>query len=641
MSLGCGNTPDARREKAGSLFLDLGSVLLETSLSVDRTHEALSTLMPLVPGCRYYRFNPIDKRCGMAPDSVDPVAWAALRAATQEYCATQEARLDELASLLSNGASEAEAGAAGGAGDASGGRAGRVRSIGSDGGAASGAPAPGASLRLGFRKGLLVVQALRSSLAAAASPVELADDVVAQLPHVVHVTPLSKPKLSAPESHAVDDGSSSDSADEGADSTSSDAAAGDAAAPAAPPTASTTSSLFNYFSGYFSPAATGAALPATPASSAHKAAAAAASTTATPAAASSSAQQQQQLQPVEMELMPVGASAAAEMQTHGSHRSGGGRGILSPHPAGGWRLSTSALLQAAPWSSSEDPSKPGPNASAAPENAARPANQEPGDQPSTTTATAAAAALVGRERLRHVLSIYGDRSGVVHLGVHSVAGSPVLSWHHDVFSVLEPSQQAAELLKLLRPVQQQQRVRDGRRSRAGSTGGGPAVAPPLASGHHACAASLSELCAQHSCFQLPGGMLLTVLSRQEVTTPTGATLSSFIFQRTSPAELLTPYDVSAMLDHWHHQVVVCPSHLAPELVDALLRAGARAVVSCAAPLEPLTAAASLPAGSPADDASFWSVFYGAFFGGEPLGRALQQAEAAHKQLTGRFVLQCK
>lgn len=44
-----------------------------------RADEALSTLLPLVPGCRYFRFQPVHERCAMELDDVDPAHWAALQ----------------------------------------------------------------------------------------------------------------------------------------------------------------------------------------------------------------------------------------------------------------------------------------------------------------------------------------------------------------------------------------------------------------------------------------------------------------------------------------------------------------------------------------------------------------------------------
>lgn len=38
--------------------MDTGQVLIESSCSVDRVEEALSTLLPMLPEIQYFRFNP-------------------------------------------------------------------------------------------------------------------------------------------------------------------------------------------------------------------------------------------------------------------------------------------------------------------------------------------------------------------------------------------------------------------------------------------------------------------------------------------------------------------------------------------------------------------------------------------------------
>lgn len=53
VSLGCGQAPPEAR--SGKSIVDTGSLLVESACSTDRAHEALSTLLPLVPGTRYYR----------------------------------------------------------------------------------------------------------------------------------------------------------------------------------------------------------------------------------------------------------------------------------------------------------------------------------------------------------------------------------------------------------------------------------------------------------------------------------------------------------------------------------------------------------------------------------------------------------
>ena len=49
------------------------------------------------------RFNPVDIRCGIPLDSIDPAQWALLEAATDEYIRAEDARLDEASQLLLRG----------------------------------------------------------------------------------------------------------------------------------------------------------------------------------------------------------------------------------------------------------------------------------------------------------------------------------------------------------------------------------------------------------------------------------------------------------------------------------------------------------------------------------------------------------
>ncbi|KAJ9510746.1 hypothetical protein QJQ45_027624, partial [Haematococcus lacustris] len=100
VSLGCGLTPLQRRERSVSQYLDTGNVLIESACSTERVHEALATLLPLVPGVKYYRFQPCDERFGMDLDEIKPEAWARLVAATDEYCLAHAARFEAAAADL-------------------------------------------------------------------------------------------------------------------------------------------------------------------------------------------------------------------------------------------------------------------------------------------------------------------------------------------------------------------------------------------------------------------------------------------------------------------------------------------------------------------------------------------------------------
>ncbi|KAJ8761900.1 hypothetical protein K2173_005611 [Erythroxylum novogranatense] len=84
VSIGCGSVPTKVR-RGGWRYLDTGQVLIESACSVDRVEEALSTLLPMLPEIQYFRFNPVDERCGMELDETDPAVWLKLEAAIEDY----------------------------------------------------------------------------------------------------------------------------------------------------------------------------------------------------------------------------------------------------------------------------------------------------------------------------------------------------------------------------------------------------------------------------------------------------------------------------------------------------------------------------------------------------------------------------
>ncbi|KAK8976495.1 hypothetical protein V6N11_001638 [Hibiscus sabdariffa] len=84
VSIGSGSLPTKAR-KGGWRYLDAGQVLIESACSVDHAEEALRTLLPMHPEIHYFRFNPVDERCGMELDETDPTVWVNLEAATKDY----------------------------------------------------------------------------------------------------------------------------------------------------------------------------------------------------------------------------------------------------------------------------------------------------------------------------------------------------------------------------------------------------------------------------------------------------------------------------------------------------------------------------------------------------------------------------
>ncbi|KAL4345858.1 hypothetical protein AHAS_Ahas11G0320400 [Arachis hypogaea] len=93
VSVGCGDVPP-RMRKGGWRYLDTGQVLIESSCSVDRVEEALSTLLPMLPEIQYFSFQSrndlvvflaVDERCDMELDATDPTIWLKLESCVEEY----------------------------------------------------------------------------------------------------------------------------------------------------------------------------------------------------------------------------------------------------------------------------------------------------------------------------------------------------------------------------------------------------------------------------------------------------------------------------------------------------------------------------------------------------------------------------
>ncbi|XP_061977463.1 phospholipase A I-like isoform X1 [Populus nigra] len=99
VSIGCGSVPTKVR-KGGWRYLDTGQVLIESACSVDRVEEALSTLLPMLPEIQYFRFNPVDERCGMELDETDPAIWLKLEAAVDEYVQNNSEALKNVSESL-------------------------------------------------------------------------------------------------------------------------------------------------------------------------------------------------------------------------------------------------------------------------------------------------------------------------------------------------------------------------------------------------------------------------------------------------------------------------------------------------------------------------------------------------------------
>ena len=107
VSLGSGvferRARDASSALSGGRLNDLQKVVLESCCSVDRVDESLRTLLPMIPGARYFRFNPTDPRCEIELDATDPAQLRGLVDATREYVRAEDATFEEACDALTGG----------------------------------------------------------------------------------------------------------------------------------------------------------------------------------------------------------------------------------------------------------------------------------------------------------------------------------------------------------------------------------------------------------------------------------------------------------------------------------------------------------------------------------------------------------
>ncbi|GJN11593.1 hypothetical protein PR202_ga29794 [Eleusine coracana subsp. coracana] len=73
---------------------------LDDFSDVERVEETLDTLIPMLPEMQYFRFNPVDERCGMELDETDPAVWLKMEAATEEYIQKNFLAFKNLCELL-------------------------------------------------------------------------------------------------------------------------------------------------------------------------------------------------------------------------------------------------------------------------------------------------------------------------------------------------------------------------------------------------------------------------------------------------------------------------------------------------------------------------------------------------------------
>ncbi|KAL4431288.1 hypothetical protein ABPG75_006544 [Micractinium tetrahymenae] len=538
VSLGVGLAPATRREKGLSSFMETGSILIESSTDVLRAEEALATLLPLVPGVKYFRFRASDPRCAMELDEIDPERWAALEAATDDYIAlpaTQQQFADAAAAL------------------------GKIDMV-----AAEQAAAP----RLGTRRRLVV---LRCPGMGSAWQAGLDDAVAASLSMLpacaaaVDLQSLAAPGVAA--------------------------ASGEEEEELLPSMASASATQPAPAAHQIPPQTLAAATGEEGGGSAHLSGSEQRLEHADAEAGSLSAYLSSWFsspsKPSKTALPPAGLAAAVQAAGFGS---------MTPRQQG------PAVLALAADSSSPATASPrwqGTPTAAAGATAGRVEEAPPGAASSAASSSDGLAELIAQleERLAPLL----PSVGVVHLGCPQAAGAFVLQWRQRLQVIAEPSLQATALLA--------------------EAGLDPSVT------------RLVDVFSRQPSLELPGARTVTALSSQTQWAE-GGPLSSLLLSASSPGLVLPAHGVAALGWLLRGKLVVASAALSPDIVAALLFAGASGVI-CRTSSHTHGLSATVQRSL---YCAFFDHLYDALLGGSRAPHALHMAEAGVPALAGSFTL---
>ncbi|CEF98287.1 Patatin/Phospholipase A2-related [Ostreococcus tauri] len=100
VSIGSGIFPAYDRETSISLVALAKDVLFESACDTERVHEYMELALGLIPGARYFRFNPVDPRCKVEVDETDAGALQALIDATRDYISAEADMFDDVCDVL-------------------------------------------------------------------------------------------------------------------------------------------------------------------------------------------------------------------------------------------------------------------------------------------------------------------------------------------------------------------------------------------------------------------------------------------------------------------------------------------------------------------------------------------------------------
>eukprot|EP00897_Mesotaenium_endlicherianum_P003568 jgi/Mesen1/3239/ME000187S02402 len=540
VSLGCGQVPLKPRGKGGWRIADTGQVLVESACSIERAEEALDTFLPLVtPPIRYFRFNPIDERCGMELDETDPVVWKKLLAATGEYVDANKADFDAACSVLAAGLPPPPAAAAPGNTPPS-----------SAAASADGATtAPAVATELGYRRKVLLVEGRRSPDVdkPLRHPAELLSFLSRHsISADMHDTtaPLPTPALARASKRGAADRDSGGGVPPSSPSMT----------PLPPPPVSPRFGSLGHAAG----GSSSSSVPNSPRRSGGGGTGGSGSHNVSP------------------RISGMGMGVGVGM---GKGRSASDLSALAEHAPSSPSLDhLDALLPLEPGGGNGSMSVPGnetplrrymsdehrpratPGAAAAAHNSGSgPFNGSPPWVPASEGSQDLPPPAVA---LLHKIDS-SPQLGVIHLALHADALGFILSWRSDIMAVAEPGDMADAFV-----AQAAASVRNARRRaiRAGTP------MPPVR--------SLSELVQSAPRFIMAGG-LHRFLGRHTQVLPDGTEVGSYLFRRTLPETRLMPDDARWMVGAWRDRVVICSGLHPPPLsiLNAILDAGARAVIA--------------------------------------------------------------
>ena len=100
VSIGSWIFPAYDRETSISLVALAKDVLFESACDTERVHEYMELALGLIPGARYFRFNPVDPRCKVEIDETDAGALQALIDATRDYISSEADMFDDVCDVL-------------------------------------------------------------------------------------------------------------------------------------------------------------------------------------------------------------------------------------------------------------------------------------------------------------------------------------------------------------------------------------------------------------------------------------------------------------------------------------------------------------------------------------------------------------